>query len=72
MSRLAEVYPASYPMGTGDPFPGIKRGRRVTLTTHPYIVPRSRIRSYTSSLSLDAYMAVAGDFTFIHFQLIFI
>jgi hypothetical protein len=30
--------------------PGAKRGRDVTLTTHPYIVPRSRMsRSYTSS-----------------------
>jgi hypothetical protein len=30
------AHPASYPMGTGDPFPGgLKRGRGVTLTTHP-------------------------------------
>jgi hypothetical protein len=29
--------------------PGLKRGRGVTLTTHPYLVPRSRMsRSYTS------------------------
>jgi len=30
--------------------PGVKRGRGVTLTTHPYLVPRSWMsRSYTSS-----------------------
>jgi hypothetical protein len=30
--------------------PGLKRGRGVTLTTHPHIMPRSRMsRSYTSS-----------------------
>lgn len=26
---------ASKPMGTGGPFPGVKRGRGLTLTTHP-------------------------------------
>jgi hypothetical protein len=29
--------------------PGVKRGRGVTLTTHPRLVQRSRMRSYTSS-----------------------
>jgi hypothetical protein len=30
--------------------PGLERGRCVTLTTHPHLVPRSRMsRSYTSS-----------------------
>jgi hypothetical protein len=30
--------------------PGVKRGRGVTLTTHPHLVPRSRMsRSYTFS-----------------------
>jgi len=28
-------------MGTGGPFPGAKRGRGVTLTTHSHLVPRS-------------------------------
>jgi hypothetical protein len=38
------------PMGTGGPFPGTKHGRGVTLTTHPHVVPRSRMsRSYASS-----------------------
>jgi hypothetical protein len=46
----AEVHPASYPMGTVGPFPRVKRGRGVTLTTHPRLVPRSRMsRSYISS-----------------------
>jgi len=31
----AEAHPASYPMGTGGPLLGVKRGRGVTLTTHP-------------------------------------
>jgi hypothetical protein len=31
-------------------YPGVKDGRGVTLTTHPHLVPRSRMsRSYTSS-----------------------
>jgi hypothetical protein len=28
----SEAHPASYPVGTGGPFPGVKRGRGVTLT----------------------------------------
>jgi hypothetical protein len=37
-------------MGTGGPFPGAKRGRGVTMSTHTDLVPRSRTsRSYTSS-----------------------
>jgi hypothetical protein len=35
-----EAYPASYSMGTAGPFPGVKRGQGVTLTTQPYVVPR--------------------------------
>jgi hypothetical protein len=35
------AHPASCTMGTGGPFPGAKRGRGVTLTTHSYLVPRS-------------------------------
>jgi hypothetical protein len=45
------VHPDSCTMGTGVPFPGAKRGRGVTLTTHPHLVPRSWMsRSYTSSV----------------------
>jgi hypothetical protein len=45
------AHPASCPMGTGGPFPGgKKRGRGVTLTTHPHLMPRSWMsRSYNSS-----------------------
>jgi hypothetical protein len=39
----------------------VKRGRGVTLTTHPYLVLRSRMcRSYTP-LPLDAFMVVVGQ-----------
>jgi hypothetical protein len=46
----SEAHPASYPVCTGGPLPGEKRGRGVTLTTHPHLVRRSTSRSYTSSL----------------------
>jgi hypothetical protein len=43
------AHPASCTMGTGGLFPGAKRGRAVTLTTHPHLVPKSRIsRTYIS------------------------
>jgi hypothetical protein len=46
----SRAHPASYTMGTEGPFPGAKRGRGVTLTTKPHLVPRSRMsRSYSSS-----------------------
>jgi hypothetical protein len=46
----SEAHLASYPMGTGGVlFPGVKRGRGVTLTTHPHVAPRSRIGSYIYS-----------------------
>jgi hypothetical protein len=35
------AYPASCPMGTGGPFPWVKRGWGVMLTTHPHLVPKS-------------------------------
>jgi hypothetical protein len=57
----SEVHPASYPLGTGDPFPGVKSVWGVTLTTHPNLVYRSRMsRSYTP-LPLGAYMAFVGQ-----------
>jgi hypothetical protein len=41
------AHPASCTIGTAGLFPGLKRGRGVTLTTDPYLVPRSRMsRSY--------------------------
>jgi len=54
------AHSACCPMGTGGPFPGVKRVRDVTLTTHHHLVPRSRIsRSYTSS-SPSAFTACSG------------
>ena len=37
------AHPASCTMGTGS-FPGVKSGRGVTLTPHPFLVPRSKNR----------------------------
>jgi hypothetical protein len=57
---------ASYPFGTGDPFPGAKRGQGVTLTTHFHLVSKSRMRrSYTSS-PLSACMACNGTALLLH------
>jgi hypothetical protein len=39
----SEVHPASCTVGTGGPFPGAKRGRGVTLTTHPHLMPSPRM-----------------------------
>jgi hypothetical protein len=42
-------------------FPGVKRGRDVTLTTHPLLVPWSKMsRSYTSSTPQAPPWRVAG------------
>jgi len=37
----SEAHPASCTMGTKVLSPGVTRGRGVTLTTHPHLVPRS-------------------------------
>ena len=37
-----EAHPASCKMDTGI-FPGVRCGRGVTLTSHPFLVPRSKI-----------------------------
>jgi hypothetical protein len=42
------AHPAYCPLDTRGPSPGLKCGRGMTLTTHPHLVPRSRMsRSYT-------------------------
>jgi hypothetical protein len=44
-----EAHPASCTMGTGS-FPGARCGRGVTLTPHPFLVPRSyRVELYLYS-----------------------
>jgi hypothetical protein len=46
----SEAHPASCPMGTGSPSPGVECGRGVTLITHLHLMPMSRMnRSCTSS-----------------------
>jgi hypothetical protein len=46
----SEAHATSCTMGIGGPFPGVKRGRDVTLTTQPHVVPKSIMsRSYISS-----------------------
>jgi hypothetical protein len=45
------AHPSFCTMGTGGPFPGVKRGLGVMLTTHPHLVLMLRVsRSYTSFL----------------------
>jgi hypothetical protein len=39
----SRAHPASYPMCTGGSFPRRQSGRGVKLTTHLYLVPRSRM-----------------------------
>jgi hypothetical protein len=53
------AHPASCTMGTRVLSPGLKRGWGVTLTTRPHLVPRSRMRSYTSSPP-SVFMACSG------------
>jgi hypothetical protein len=49
-------------MGTKGTSPGVKRGRDVTLTTHPHLVPRSRMsRSYTSSPLISFSFSLFND-----------
>jgi hypothetical protein len=36
----SKALPASYSVNIGGPFPGLKRGWGVSLTTHPHLVPR--------------------------------
>jgi hypothetical protein len=54
--------PASHPMGTGGPFPGVKRGLGMALITHPHLVPRSRMSKSCTFSPLGACMAIAGQF----------
>jgi hypothetical protein len=51
-------------MGSGGPYPGVKRGRGVTLTTYHHLVLRSRMSTwYTYSLPSDS-MACSGTALF--------
>jgi hypothetical protein len=68
----SEAHSASCGMSTWGPCPRAKRGRRVTLNTHPHLVPRSRVsRSYTSSPPPSATMPCSGnDFLFVYALLV--
>jgi hypothetical protein len=49
VQTFSGAHPASCTMDTGVLSPGVKRGRGVTLTSHPHLVPRSKMsRSYIS------------------------
>jgi hypothetical protein len=52
------AHPAFFTIGTGGLFHGEKRGRGVTLTTHPHLMPRSWMRSYTSYSPLRLHRCV--------------
>jgi hypothetical protein len=43
------AHPASCTVVTGGTFPGVKRGLGVTLTTHPHLVPTSRMSTSCTS-----------------------
>jgi len=51
------AHPASCAMGTGY-FPGVKSGRRVTLTPNPFLVPWSRKSTAITLISLWAVRSV--------------
>jgi hypothetical protein len=40
VQTISEAHPASYPVGAGGPFPGVKHSRSVTLTIHPHLMQR--------------------------------
>jgi hypothetical protein len=59
----SEAHPASCTMGTGGPFLGAKRGRGVTLTTHPIYCQGQKLVGATPSPPGRLH-GVAGHFTF--------
>jgi hypothetical protein len=61
------AHPASCTMGTGS-FPGVESGRGVTLTPHPLLVQRSKIRVELAIplLSLRIFVACRKRETYLH------
>jgi hypothetical protein len=49
VETIFEAHPATYALGTGDPYPGLKGDRDVRLTTHPLPGPRSRMSRRNAS-----------------------
>jgi hypothetical protein len=65
----SEAYPASCTMSTGGPFPGVKRGQGLMLTTHPHLVFKLRMsRSYASSPPQAPSWRVTGQL-YLHLQI---
>jgi hypothetical protein len=65
MTKASSDLRQSISNGYRGSFPGGKCGRGVTLTTHPHLVPRSRMRVLAMlPLRLGAFMAVAGQLYF--------
>jgi hypothetical protein len=60
VSRLAPRPIQSPAMGTEGPLPGAKRSLGVTLTTRPYLMPRSRMSRSYIPLPPSATMACIG------------
>jgi hypothetical protein len=56
VQNSSEAHPASYPMGKGSPFLGVKRSHGMMLTTHPHLQPRSRMSRTYTPLPLSACM----------------
>jgi hypothetical protein len=52
----SEAYPASYTMGTGDSFPGVKAPGGMKLTSHLNLVPRSRTVELCLHSPIDVFM----------------
>jgi hypothetical protein len=70
LSRPAEAHTASYSMGTVGPFPGVKRGRSVTLTTHNHPVRDKECVGTIPPLPPGDNIAVAGQlYFFLHYTL---
>jgi hypothetical protein len=62
----SEAHPASYPMDSECTFPGVNRGRGVTLTTNLHLVPRPRMSS--SNISSPSWRLHGGSGTaFLYF-----
>jgi hypothetical protein len=60
----AWAHPASCTMGTGS-FPGVESGWVVTLTPHPFLVPRSKNSRVIPLLSLRAFVACEKGETYL-------
>jgi hypothetical protein len=61
----SKTHPASDPMGAGGPIPEVNRGRDVTLTTHPRLVPISRMSRNYTACSPGSCLAQRDSFTLI-------